>query len=238
MSGIFNKVLFYPLYNLLVWLAAVLPGHQIGWAIIIVTLLVRFILFPFQHRMSQTQFQMKQIEPEVAKIKKDFASDKAEQAKQLMELYRAHGINPWFGFITLLIQLPVLLALFYVFRSGFNFRPDWLYSFVTPPALLVTTFLGFDLTGKSYLLAVLVGISQWAQAQLMAPAQGGQAGSETKSWSGDFQRSLQLQTRYVFPVIIILVAVNLPAAISLYWLVSNAFTLLHSWLVARKLRPR
>jgi YidC/Oxa1 family membrane protein insertase len=235
MSGLFHQVLFLPLYNLLVWLSAALPGHQLGWAIIIITLLVRFILFPLQHRMSQTQIQLKKVEPAVQKIKQDYANDKAEQARRLMELYREHGINPWFGFLTLLIQLPVLLALFYVFRSGFNFQPEWLYSFVKAPAVLATTFLGLELTGHSYILAILVGISQWAQARLMTPTP--TTSSANQGWSGDFQRSLQLQTKYVFPVIIVLVAINLPTAISLYWLVSNGFTLIHTWWISKKNRP-
>lgn len=236
MSGLFHQVFFLPLYNLLVWLSTILPGHHVAWAIIVVTLLVRLLLFPFQHQMSHTQLRLKKIEPDVQKIKQDYATDKSEQAKRLFELYREHGINPWFGFITLLVQLPILLALFYVFRSDFNFQPDWLYSFVLPPTTLVTTFLGFDLVGRSYFLAALVGVSQWAQARLTSPALGPTKG-EAKSWSGDFQRSLQLQMRYVFPVLIVLVAISLPAAISLYWLVSNIFTLTHSWWVFKKLPP-
>ena len=113
MIGTVFTIIFYkPLYNALVFLLGIIPGHNVGIAVIVLTLVVQFILFPFRHKSVIAQRKMKEIEPEIHKIKEQFKKDKQEQTRQIMALYRSHGVSPFSGFLMLLIQLPVFFALY------------------------------------------------------------------------------------------------------------------------------
>lgn len=240
-GNFFHLVFFLPLYNALIWLSSILPGGDIGLAIVLLTLLVKIILFPLQHRMSKTQAALKSLEPELQRLKEKYVDDKSEQAKQLMALYREHGVNPLSGFIILLIQLPVLLALFWVFKDSFILKPEWFYSFVTPPAVSNTLFLGLlDITTKSYVLAIFVGLSQFFQMKLVLPPQSPATGEKKgkNSLASDFTRGLNLQMQYFMPVMVTFIGFSLPAAISLYWFTSNLFAIGHEIFVNRKLKER
>lgn len=233
-SGIFHQVFFLPLYNTLVWISSILPGADIGLAIIVLTLLVRVILFPLQHRVNKTQRTLKTLEPQINALKLKHANDRNEHAKQLMALYKEHGVNPFAGFVVLLIQLPVLLALFWVFKDSFLLKPEWIYSFVTPPASPSVIFLGFlDITSKSWWLAGLVGITQFFQMKLALPPQSPRPAGEPSSFSSDLSRSMNLQMRYFMPVMVTFIAISLPAAIPLYWVTSNIFGIIHELFVRR-----
>src|SRR3989338_5200118 len=125
---LFNEVFYRPLLNALVFLTGFLPFNDLGLAVIILTVLVRSLLFPLMHRSIQTQNKMKMIEPELRKIKDKF-KDREEQAKRIMELYRALGVNPLSGVLLLFSQLPILIALYLVFRNGSDFDTLYLYNF-------------------------------------------------------------------------------------------------------------
>lgn len=238
----FRTLFFDPLHNLLVFLAAVIPGHNIALAVIILTIVVRAILSPLQHRVSRTQRRMRELEPDLQRIKDEYKDDKTKQAEKLMALYRAHGINPFAGFVLLLIQIPLLLALFWVFQAGFQFNAAHLYSFITPPPYIDTSFLGlFDVGEASYVLALLTGISQFFQVRLAMPPAPPRSADETPSFTTELTRSMQLQAKYVLPVMIVIFASHLPAAIALYWLTSSLFSIVHElWvkrLANRSLKP-
>ena len=116
----YHEVLYRPLFNALAVLTNIIPGHDIGLAIVVLTLAVRIILFPFSHRALVTQHALKALEPEIEKIKKEHQNNAAEQGKRTMELYKAHGVNPFSGCVTLLVQLPLLIALYHVFWRGIS----------------------------------------------------------------------------------------------------------------------
>lgn len=237
-SSVFNLIFFNPLYNLLITLSAFLPGYSFGGAIIVLTLLVKVVLLPLQHQALKIQKKMKILEPKLAEVKRLHSRDKGEQAKQIMALYRAHGINPLTTFWTILVQIPVILALFFVFQTGAALRPDILYSFVPQPEALSLIWLNFiDLTKPFIYLSLLVGLTQFIQLSLAAPAKLAPPQSKTKTGlPQDFARNLQAQMRYTLPVIIIFAASTLPAAIGLYWLTSNLFAIGHELVVRRESR--
>ena len=184
----------------------------------------------------RTQRQLKEIEPKLQKIKEEQKDNREEQARQIMQLYRDHGINPLTGFMLLLIQLPVILALFYVFSRGFALDLDILYSFVQSPTVVDETLFGlFALTAKSYGLALLVGLSQYLQIRLTLPPLSPTAAKGT--FQSDLARSMNMQMRYVMPVIITVIASQFPAAVALYWLTGNLFAIAHE-LVVRRLANR
>lgn len=232
--SVFNTILFNPLYNALVFLTNILPGHNIALAIILLTVIVKLVLFPLYHKSTKTQAQIKNIEPKLKKIKEQYKDDKQEQAKKTMELYREHGINPFISIGLLFVQLPIVLALFYVFFRGFELNLDILYSFVSAPMMIDTSLFGFwDIADKSVFLAILVGISQYIQMRLALPPIP-KSNKNQSSFKDDFARSMNIQMRYVMPVVIIFIASSFPIAISLYWLTSNIFAIGHELVVKRK----
>ena len=238
MRWLFHTIFYQPLYNALVWLAAVLPGQSVGLAIIVLTLVVRIALFPLQHSLSRSQHKMRELDGQIKAIRDQHQKDKAEQARRIMELYRQHGINPFAGFIVVLIQLPVLLALYWVAQGSLAPDNGLLYSFVAHPASLNTLFLGFiDLTSRSYLFALLVGVSQFGQMWLVMPPLPAPAANEPSDLKAELSRSMNRQMRYVMPVMIFLIASRLPTAVSLYWLTGNLFSIAHEWYVRRRATP-
>ncbi len=231
----FNAVLFQPLYNALVFISGVVPGHSVALAIIVLTVIIRFLLLPLYHQSAHAQRKLKEIDPQLKKIKSDFKDNKEEQAKMIMALYREHGINPLTGFMLLLIQLPVILALFYVFSKGFQLNLDILYPFVHSPDIVNNSIFGFGLiTDKNYFLALLVGLTQFFQIKLTLPPLEPKDLSGENSLQADFARSMNLQMRFVMPVIITVISSQFPAAVGIYWLTGNLFGIAHELFVRQK----
>lgn len=221
---LYHEILYRPLFNALVLLTNIMPGHDMGFAIVALTLLVRAVLFPVSHRALVAQHKLKSLEPEIDKIKKDNKDDAAEQGKRMMELYKAHGVSPLSGCITLLIQLPLLIALYHVFWKGISLQGADLYPFVAAPETVRTIFLGLvDLTKSNTAFAFLAGISQFLQIKLATPSlpPGG------ASMQSEMARAMAIQSLYVFPVLIFILSIRFPAALPLYWTVTNLFATVH-----------
>jgi len=224
-GAIFNSAIYNPLYNGLIFLIDILPTVDVGVAIIVFTIFVKLVLFPLAQKAVKTQIAMKRIDPELKSIREKHKDDKQTQATKTMELYQENKINPFSSIIVILIQLPIIFGLYFIFlRGGLpNVDTSILYSFVGVPEQIRMTLFGiFDISGRSFVLAILAGATQFFQIRLTMPK------SETKigeSLRGDIAHSMQLQMRYVMPVIIAVIAYTLSAAIALYWTVSNLFTL-------------
>src|SRR5574343_347821 len=149
-SGIFSTLFYQPLYNALVYLVSVIPGGNVGVAIILLTLGVRTVLLPLSHKSVVSQAKMRSIAPHIEKLKEKHKDNKQEQAMKMMELYKENGINPFSGCLLLLVQLPILFALYFVFFKVLpNLNTDIFYSFLNKPGIMGMTFLGIVLTQKS-----------------------------------------------------------------------------------------
>ncbi len=234
-SGIFFTSFYQPIYNGLVFLIGAVPGGNVGVAIVLLTLGVRGILLPLSHKSVVSQAKMRAIAPHVEKVKEKHKDNKQEQARKIMELYKEHGINPFSGCLLVLIQLPVIFALYFVFFKGLpEIKPEALYSFIASPVPMSMMFLGILLSGKSFILALLAAITQYYQIKLsippMAPAEKG----AKPSFKDDFARSFNLQIRYILPVIVFGVSYSISAAVALYWTTSNLFSIGHELYVKRK----
>lgn len=231
LHNIWNSLLYKPFVNLLAVLVSVMPGGDLGLAVIILTILVKTALFPLSQRSIESQAKMKLLEPEIAKIKAGGAS-KEEQARLTFELYKTYKTNPFSGCLLVLIQIPIIFALYYVFFKGIHFDSN-LYSFVKIPTHINTNFLGLiDLNGKSVVLAVLAGISQFLQAFYMPK---GSSSSDGKAGFQDsFNKSMQMQMKYVFPILIVFIAYRISGAVALYWIVSNIFTVFQQIYINKK----
>lgn len=223
MHQLWDIALYKPLVNTLAFLVSIIPGGNLGLAIIILTLLVKTALIPLSQRSIESQSKMKLLEPEMKKIKASGVS-KEEQAKQTMELYKKHKTNPFSGCLLVLIQIPIIFALYYAFYKGIKFDDGILYSFVHVPEQINMFFLGLqDIGQKSLVLAILAGVSQFLQAYFMP-----QSKPSTSSDKGSFQeslaRSMQMQMKYFLPVLIVFIAYSISGAVALYWITSNMFT--------------
>lgn len=225
LTQIWDTALYGPLLNALAFLVSIVPGGDVGLAVIILTILVKIALFPLSQRSIESQAKMKLLEPELKNIKASGAS-KEEQAKQTMELYKKHKTNPFSGCLLVLIQIPIIFALYYVFYKGIKFDGGLLYSFVQVPENINMNFLGLlDIGQKSLLLAILAGVSQFFQAYFMpaTPTKVGVAPSGTPGFAESFSKSMNMQMKYVFPFIVAFIAYSVSGAVALYWITSNVF---------------
>lgn len=238
-SETFNIIFYQPLYNGLVFLISHVPGADVGIAVVILTLLVKIIILPLSHKSVASQAKMRSIEPEIKKVKEKH-KDKQEQARQVMDLYKKHGVNPFSGCFLMLIQLPVIFALYWVFLKGLahNIDQSLLYSFVAVPEQVNMLFLGFiDMAKKNIFLAALAGISQYFQMKLSMPPVPLDIGEKKKgdiSFKDEFAKNMNVQMRYMLPGIVFFVAYSISSSVALYWLVSNLFSIGHELIVKRK----
>ena len=235
-GALFHTYLSVPIYNLLVFFIGIMPGGDTGLAVVAVTLIIKFIILPLSYSAVRTQRAMKVIEPELAQIKVKYKDDSGEQAKQQFALYKKYKINPFASFFTLLIQLPILLALYWVFRGESLPAIDVasLYSFVAIPTHISTQFLGvFTIIGKSIPLALLAGVTQYFQAVFAVPTP---AKTGTGGMSEDFGRAMAMQARFVIPFIIALISYETSGAVALDFVTSNIVTLFQEGLGRRKPR--
>ena len=221
-GNIWDIVLYHPLINALAFLVSILPGGDVGLAVIILTILVKIVLFPLSQKAIESQAQMAVLAPELNKIKEKGVS-KEEQAKLTFDLYKKHKTNPFSGCLLIIVQIPIIFALYYVFYKGINFDSSVLYSFIHVPEHINMVFLGvLDISGKSLLLAILAGISQYLQAYFM-PTPPVNTSAKAGSFAESFSKSMSMQMKYVFPFVVAFIAYSISGAVALYWIVSNLF---------------
>jgi len=224
MIYLWDTFLYGPLLNALAFLVSIVPGGDVGIAVIILTLIVKTILFPLSQRSIESQIKMNLLAPELKKIK-DSGASKEEQAKKTFELYKHHKTNPFSGCLLVLIQIPVIFALYYVFLKGINFEGGLLYAFVQAPEHTNMLFLGIlDISqSKIVILAILAGLSQYFQAYLMPKPV--VSDKSSTSFQENFAKSMQTQMKYVFPFVVAFIAYSVSGAVALYWITSNIFAI-------------
>ena len=235
MSALFNAVFYNPIYNALIALVAIIPGGDLGIAVILVTILIRLVLLPFSLSAARTQRAMKTLEPKMKALKGLHKGDKEKEALATLALYREAKVNPFSSILMVLIQIPVLLALYWVFYEPIV-AADMarLYAFTPIPLTISLMFLGIiSVAGKSLVLAILAGITQYFQAHIALT--GTMKPSEEKSVANDFQRIMGMQLKYVFPFIIAAISYTTSSAIALYFITTNIAGCVQEWHVKRTL---
>src|SRR3989338_7381476 len=167
MIALWNSLVYEPLYNVLILLVGVLPSHSVGGAIILLTIIVKLALYPLTGKSIRAQRAMKELEPELKRIREENKGDREKQSRKMMELYQTRGVSPFSGCLPVLIQIPIILGLYWVFFKGLTVvNSEILYGFVSGPETLDMHFLLFDLAAKSLLLAAIAGITQYFQTDL------------------------------------------------------------------------
>lgn len=239
-SSIFNTVFYEPIYNGLVFLISVSPNMDVGISIIVLTVVVKFIILPFSHKSIKTQAKTKIIEPEVNKLKEKYKDDKQEQARQVMELYKAHGVNPMTGCLLVFIQLPIIFALYHVFLNGIQeINTEIVYGFIKIPQNINMNFLGiFDLTESNIFLAIFAGVLQYYQMKFSLPPVVQKDSISVKkgemSFKDEFARNMTTQMRYFLPLLIAFIAYKFSSVIALYLIVNSLFSVIHEFIVRKK----
>lgn len=227
----FNTVLYIPLFNFLVLIYDYFPGHDFGIAIIILTLIIRLILYPSSAKSIKTQKALSEIQPKLQEIQKKYKDDKEKQVKETMDLYKQAKINPFGGLLPTIIQLPLLIALYSVFSRGLNpAELSNLYSFVFNPIHINTIFLGIiDLAKPSWTLAILAGICQFVQTKATLPTT-----KKSSNKSSDFSQKMQKQMVYFFPFLTVIILMRLPSALGLYWAIGSLFLIIEQYFIFKK----
>jgi len=230
-----KTIFFEPMYNALVFLVNLVPGGDIGFSIILLTILVKLILLPMYQQSLKTQKKIKEIEPEINQLKQTYGQDRQTLALKTMEIYQKNNIKPLSGVLVIFIQIPIILTLFFVFRQPITENYDSLYSFLSQPTELNNLFLGFfDMSGRSYLIALLAGLTQFWQTHLSLPPLPPKTSTEI-SFKQELAKSMNFQMKYFMPVLTVMIAVGLPSAVGLYWLTSNLFAVMVDLLIKKQI---
>lgn len=217
MLYLYNEIIYRPILNLLVWLYNVVPGQDIGVVIILVTIAVRLLLSPFMHKSLKGQKALSALQPKLNELREKHKDNKEAQAKAMMELYREHNVNPLSSCLPLLIQLPLLIALYQVFDKALKGNLSGLYSFVSNPGTIDPKFLGLvDLSQPNIAFAIMAGLSQFWQSRMIAKSQGTASTDPTA-------KIMNMQMTYLLPIVSVFIAWKLPAGLPLYWIVTTLF---------------
>ncbi len=204
-NGIWDKFFVYPLSFSLDWFASHLWG-QYGLSILVVTIIIRFIILPLTLKQYRNSKQMQEIQPEIQKIREKYKDNAQKQQEETMKLFQKHGVNPLAGCFPLLIQMPILIALY--------------NAIIRNQHISTHSFLWMEL-GKAdpyYVLPLLAALTTWIQQKMMSMMTP--------------QMNPQMQSiMFIFPVLIFVMAMNFASALPLYWIYSNIFTIVQTYFI-------
>lgn len=231
---LFQVIVYQPLYNILIFLYNVIPGHDMGVAIIVITILIRLLLWPLSKKSIEGQKAMQSLQPKIEALKQQYKDDKQKLTQATMELYKAEKVNPFASCLPLLIQLPILIAFYWALSAGLKSqRMDLLYSFVGNPGTIKTLAFGFfDLAKNSWVLAILAGAAQYWQTKML-PMQKPAIKTEG-SKDENMMAMMNKQMLYMMPVMTVVIGGSLPGGLTLYWFLSTLLTGGQQWLMFRK----
>jgi len=234
MAEIFRITLSQPLFNGLVLLYEHASFGDLGVAIIFLTLIVRLILFPLFHKTAKHQKIAQKIQPEIKKIQQKHKNNKEAQTREIMDLYKKHQVNPLTPLILLIIQLPILFAVYKIFRDGISESTlSMLYSFVPAPENVSHTFLGLvELNAVSIPIAIAAAVAQFTQGKLATARAKNQDSMSAQA------RSMTKVIVFMGPAVALIVLTKFPAAVGLYWLTSTVFSIIQQTIVNKSMRKK
>ena len=248
--NIFTIILYNPLFNGLMFLYKYVPGHDLGVAIILLTLLIKALLFWPSLSAIHSQQKMQEIQPKMKELQEKYKGNREELSRQLMAFYKEHKVNPYSSCLPLLLQLPILIALYRVFFAGINvdaathlLSASQLTHLYTPLRIAFQTLqvktlsLGFiNLTGKhNIILALLAGGTQFWQSKMMLSKRPPKVpGAKDEDLTAQVSRS----TMYTMPLITVLFGWQFPAGLAMYWFVSTLFQVVQQYYYFRWHKPK
>ncbi|NMB84171.1 YidC/Oxa1 family membrane protein insertase [Candidatus Roizmanbacteria bacterium] len=249
----FNTVFVFPILNLLMllykgFLTLNLPG-AFGWSIISLTLLVRLVLHPFFRQQLETAKKIQDMKPHLDKLSHKHKSDPKKLQQEQLRLYQEAGINPASGCVFMIIQIPIFIALYntlslFLLNGGAGKIAASINKILYLPWLRITSpidpwFFGFDLVlspAKAkiwfyYLIPVVTAFLQYLQASVTTPPASTSAEITEKNKDGkednkeDFQKMMNTQMKFVFPLMIGWFSYSLPVGLSVYWNLFSVFSI-------------
>ncbi len=239
MGDFFNTILIQPIFNLLITLYNVIPGSDIGFAIIALTILIKVALWPLMSKSLRSQKALQVLQPKIEALKEEHGDNKETLAKAMMELYQEEKVNPLASCLPILIQLPILIALYRVLLKGFDTSMlDMLYGFVANPGNINHIFLGaIDLSQVSIYLAVLAGYFQFMQTRMLIAKRppkevAGKKGAKDENMLASMNKSMLM----FMPAITVVIGATLPAGLTLYWVTVNIVSILQQQFVFSKIK--
>lgn len=200
--GFWDKYFVYPLSVTLDWFAELLWG-QYGLSILVVTIIIRLLILPLTLKQYKSSKKMQELQPELRKLKEKYKDDVKKQQEETMKLFQKHGVNPLAGCFPLLIQMPVLVALYNaIMRNGKIAEHSFLWMQLGTP-------------DHFYILPLLAAATTFFQQKMMSSQMNAQ------------MRSLM----FIFPVLIFAMSMNFASALPLYWIYSNTFTIVQTYFI-------
>ena len=218
--------LYKPILNTLLFLIFTVPGRSLGLGIILLTLIIKLLLLGPNHKALKAQKAMQKIQPQLEAIKIKYKDDQQRLAQETMEIWKKHKVNPMSSCLPILIQFPILIALFYVVKDGISvINPTMLYSTLKDIDLISINpiFLGIiDLTKINLIvLPIIIGGLQFLQMHLALSKS--QSDKPAKSDQPDAMPMMNKMMKYFMPIMIAVFTASLPAAVGLYWGTSTLF---------------
>jgi YidC/Oxa1 family membrane protein insertase len=238
----FLNFFYRPILNTLIILVSFVPGHDLGSAIILITIIIKLILYPLSKKAIISQKALQDLQPKLEDLKTKHKDNKEELSKAMLGLYKDNNVNPFSSCLPMLVQLPFLIAIFQVFKAGLGEKAVQLsYSFVSIPNNINMVFLGvFDLSKPNIILAVLAGIAQFWQSKMIMGKKKKQASeslANDKEKESDFASVMSSQMLYMGPIFTIMIGLSLPGGLSLYWLISTLLTAFQQLYIIKRDSP-
>lgn len=233
MGHIFTVIFYQPILNLLVFLYNTVSFQDLGIAIILLTIVIKLILWPLGQKSIKSQKELQDLQPKIEALKKTYANDKVGLSQATMALYKDNKINPFSSCLPLLLQFPFLIAVYQVFRDGLNNKLDLVYPFISRPEVINSISFGFlDLSKPSIYLAILAGAAQFWQAKMMMtkPPVVKTEGSKDEGMAAIMNK----QMLYFMPAITIFIGMSLPGGLTFYWFILTALTAIQQLFVFKK----
>lgn len=248
MSFLFNELIYQPIYNFLIFVYNIIPLHDFGVAIILVTIIIKAVLIPLSRKQIESQKKMQEMQPRIKELQEKHKGDKEKQSRALMEFYKENKVNPFSGCLPLIVQLIVLIAiyrvLFNISQNNLMADGSLLYSFVQDPGQINRMFLNIiDLSAvlklgslaltdiPQIILIVAAALLQYVQSKMLMAKQ---VFKPKKDGQPDFSQMMTKQMLYMGPLLTLFIGVKFPAGLALYWLVSTLFMIIQQRYIIRK----
>ncbi len=245
---LFRAIVSKPLFNLLVFLTKTLPTHSFGWAIVIMTILVRIALFVPNQKAMKSQRELQKLQPHMEELKQKYGKSQQMLAMKTMELYRTHKISPMSSCLPILFQMPFLIGVYYIVRDGLSPHLEYLLYGVHQGIDLTvvnTEFWGLNLEKNGpIVLAVIIAVAQWGAIKLSfvrAKARADKDGTKVVKKEGVMGQMQQMNRMmlWMMPAMIGFFALSFPAGVGVYWLTSTILGIFQQQLVNWQLdRPQ
>lgn len=234
-GSLFHNLLYVPIYNLLIFFVDIVPNGDVGIAVILATVVVKLIIAPFSISAVKTQRRMKFVEPQMKELRVKYKGDREKLALETLSLYKNNGIRPFASILVTFLQLPVIIALYLVFRHEHLLSPNTslIYHFVALPTHISPLFLGiFTTTGHTIVLALVAAGFQFLQAYITIPVP---EKDKNATSTEEFARAMSLQSRFMLPLLIGFIAYT-TGALALYFITSSIVGIIQEYYIRYRLR--